>query len=137
MSAAPALMSAEGYINSYRNAWGAATAAARQAYDDAVRRRGRPVAGRPSIPLSELAVPVPLSRFVWPTVRLWVCRICEALVTVKANAPSDRMYFPMWHGFDYPQLHLLRRCIRNVAGSWLGACALLAAAHMCPSKAHL
>ena len=79
-------MSAESYINSYRNAWGAATAAARQAYDDAVRRRGRPVAGRPNVPLSELAVPVPLSRFVWPTVRLWVCRACKAHLSVKAHA---------------------------------------------------
>lgn len=59
---------AELYLNRYRNAWGAMTVAAKQAYDDAVRRRGRPAAGRPAIPLSELAVPLPLSRFLWPSV---------------------------------------------------------------------
>ena len=68
--AAATTATAENYMNRYRNAWGAATAAARQLYDDALRRRGgRATVGRAAVPLAELAVPVPLSRFVWPLVR--------------------------------------------------------------------
>ena len=40
-----------------------------QAYNDAVKRRGRPAAGQVSVPLAELPFPLPLSRFQWPQVR--------------------------------------------------------------------
>ena len=68
---APGLF-AEGYVNRYRNSWTAAVAATKTFVDDMSRRRGRPPAGAPrvSISMAELPVPVPLSRFQWPSVRL-------------------------------------------------------------------
>ena len=61
--------SAEGYLNRYRNGWGAASGAARFLLDETVRRRGKPVGGVPAMPLAELPLPVPISRFAWPIVR--------------------------------------------------------------------
>ena len=63
------MTSAEGYLNRYRNGWSASAAAVKAYVDEIVRRRGKPMAGRPPIPLSELSVPVPISRFLWPFVR--------------------------------------------------------------------
>ncbi|BDA48817.1 probable pH-interacting protein at C-terminar half [Coccomyxa sp. Obi] len=61
-----ATTSAEGYLNRYRNGWAASAAATKAFVDETVRRRGKPVAGKPAIPLAELPVPVPISRFLWP-----------------------------------------------------------------------
>lgn len=61
--------SAEGYMNRYRNGWSASSAATKQFVDEQVRRRGKPKDGVPAIPLAELPVPIPLSRFQWPLVR--------------------------------------------------------------------
>ena len=61
--------SAEGYLNRYRSGWGAAAAACKAFADETVRRRGKPLNGQPAIPLAELPVPVPVSRFLWPFVR--------------------------------------------------------------------
>lgn len=56
-------------MNRYRNGWSASSAATKQFVDEQVRRRGKPKDGVPAIPLAELPVPVPLSRFQWPLVR--------------------------------------------------------------------
>ncbi len=60
-------------MNRYRNGWPAASAAAKAVVDEQVRRRGKPKDGVPAIPLAELAMPVPMSKFQWPLVRhgLW------------------------------------------------------------------
>ncbi len=65
-----ASLSAEGYVNRYRNSWTAAVAATKTFVDDMARKKGRPPAGgaRVSIPMADLPVPVPLSRFQWPSV---------------------------------------------------------------------
>ena len=63
------LTSAEGYLNRYRNGWAASAAAVKAWVDEAVRRRGKPVGGQAPVPLNELPVPVPISRFLWPFVR--------------------------------------------------------------------
>lgn len=60
---------AEGYLNRYRNGWSASSAAIKAYVDETVRRRGKPVGGKPAVPLAELPVPVPISRFLWPFVR--------------------------------------------------------------------
>ena len=65
-----ATTSAEGYLNRYRNGWAASAAATKAFVDETVRRRGKPVAGKPAIPLADLPVPMPISRFLWPFVRL-------------------------------------------------------------------
>lgn len=65
-----ATTSAEGYLNRYRNGWAASAAATKAFVDETVRRRGKPVAGKPAIPLAELPVPMPISRFLWPFVRI-------------------------------------------------------------------
>ena len=62
--------SAEGFLNRYRNSWSAAYHAHKAMIEELSRRRGRPAAGAaPTMPVSELALPVPLSRFQWPMVR--------------------------------------------------------------------
>ena len=62
--------SAEGFLNRYRNSWSAAYHAHKAMIEELSRRRGRPAAGAaPTVPVSELALPVPLSRFQWPLVR--------------------------------------------------------------------
>ena len=62
--------SAEGFLNRYRNSWNAAYHAHKAMIEELSRRRGRPAAGvAPTVPVSELALPVPLSRFQWPMVR--------------------------------------------------------------------
>ena len=62
--------SAEGFLNRYRNSWSAAYHAHKAMIEELTRRRGRPAAGAaPTVPVSELALPVPLSRFPWPMVR--------------------------------------------------------------------
>ena len=63
---------AEGYANRYRNSWTAAVAATKTLVEEVSRRRGRPPAGAPrvSISMADLPVPVPLSRFQWPSVSL-------------------------------------------------------------------
>ena len=64
-------LSAEGYVNRYRNSWGAAYSAHKAIIEELSRRRGRPLAGvLPSVSVTELSVPVPLSRFQWPLVSL-------------------------------------------------------------------
>jgi len=57
-------------VNRYRNSWTAAVAATKTFVDDMARKKGRPPAGgaRVSIPMADLPVPVPLSRFQWPSV---------------------------------------------------------------------
>ena len=61
--------SAEGFLNRYRNAWPAAVTATRSWVEDAVKRKGRPLPGTSThIQLSELPIPLPLSRFQWPLV---------------------------------------------------------------------
>ena len=61
--------SAEGFLNRYRNAWPAAVTATRSWVEDAVKRKGRPPPGTSThIQLSELPIPLPLSRFQWPLV---------------------------------------------------------------------
>ena len=62
------LTSAEGYLNRYRNGWAASAAAVKAWVDEAARRRGKPVGGQAPVPLNELPVPVPTSRFLWPFV---------------------------------------------------------------------
>ena len=62
------LTSAEGYLNRYRNGWSASAAAVKAWVDEAARRRGKPVGGQAPVPLNELPVPVPISRFLWPFV---------------------------------------------------------------------
>jgi hypothetical protein len=64
------MTSAEGYLNKYRNGWSASAAAVKAWVDETVRRRGKPIGGKPPIPLSELPVSVPISRFLWPFVSL-------------------------------------------------------------------
>jgi hypothetical protein len=67
MADAATTNSAEAFLNRYRNAWNAATAAYKALYDEGVRRRGRPTPGLPrGVTLSELPCPLPLSRYVWP-----------------------------------------------------------------------
>lgn len=61
--------SAEGYLNRYRNGWATSAAAVKAWADETVRRRGKPLHGQPAVPLAELPVPVPTSRFQWPFVR--------------------------------------------------------------------
>ena len=62
--------SAEGFLNRYRNSWSAAYHAHKAMIEELSRRRGRPTArAAPALPVSELALPVPLSRFQWPLVR--------------------------------------------------------------------
>ncbi len=68
-----AMTSAEGYLNRYRNGWAASSAATKAFVDETVRRRGKPVGGKPAIPLAELPVPVPISRFLWPFVSSLLC----------------------------------------------------------------
>ena len=64
------MASAEAYLNRYKNGWSAASQAAKQLFEDCQRRRGRQPAGAPPLmPLAEVPVPVPISRFAWPTVR--------------------------------------------------------------------
>ncbi|KAA6424010.1 MAG: enhancer of isoform C [Trebouxia sp. A1-2] len=84
-----ASLSAEGYVNRYRNSWTAAVAATKTFVDDMARKKGRPPAGgvRVSIPMADLPVPVPLSRFQWPSsagkgqrgnlVRCGQCHMCR------------------------------------------------------------
>ena len=60
--------SAEGYLNRYRNGWGASAVATKAWVDETIRRRGKPVGGQPAIPVGDLPVPVPISRFLWPFV---------------------------------------------------------------------
>ncbi|KAK9838020.1 hypothetical protein WJX74_009849 [Apatococcus lobatus] len=58
---------AEGFLNRYRNAWPAAVTATRSWVEDAVKRKGRPLPGTSThIQLSELPIPLPISRFQWP-----------------------------------------------------------------------
>lgn len=66
-----AQVSAEAYSNRYKNAWTASSMAAKQFYDDCSKRRGRPpsTGGHLLVPLSEVPVPVPISRFLWPQAR--------------------------------------------------------------------
>lgn len=52
---------AEGYTNRYRNGWGASAAAHRAAVEEA--RRNKRGTG-PTV--SQMAAPLPLSRFTWP-----------------------------------------------------------------------
>lgn len=68
---------AEGYANRYRNSWTAAVAATKTLVEEVSRRRGRPPAGAPrvSISMADLPVPVPLSRFQWPSVSFVVISI--------------------------------------------------------------
>ncbi len=73
------LTSAEGYLNRYRNGWAASAAAVKAWVDEAVRRRGKPVGGQAPVPLNELPVPVPISRFLWPFVS-------PALTTISSGA---------------------------------------------------
>ena len=68
-----ALTSAEGYLNRYRNGWGASAGAVKAWVDEAARRRGKPLPGQAPVPVHELPVPVPISRFLWPFVSL-LCR---------------------------------------------------------------
>ena len=69
LSAVLSSLSAEGYVNRYRNSWTAAVAATKTFVEDMSRKRGRPPAGgRVSIPMADLPVPVPLSKFQWPSV---------------------------------------------------------------------
>ena len=71
LSAVLPSLSAEGYVNRYRNSWTAAVAATKTFVEDMSRKRGRPpVGGRVSIPMADLPVPVPLSKFQWPSVCL-------------------------------------------------------------------
>lgn len=56
-------------MNRYRNGWAASSAATKAYVDETVRRRGKPVGGKPAISLAELPVPMPISRFLWPFVR--------------------------------------------------------------------
>ena len=68
-SAGVPMVSAEAYLNRYKNGWTATSMAAKQFYEDCQKRRGRPAAGAPPpIPMSEVPVPVPISRFPWPQV---------------------------------------------------------------------
>lgn len=62
------LTSAEGYLNRYRNGWGASSAATKAWVEEMVRRRGKPLGGQAPVPLVDLPVPVPISRFLWPFV---------------------------------------------------------------------
>ena len=59
---------AEGYNNKYRNGWGASVAAVRAAVEE--QRRNKRGTGTP---VSQMAAPLPLSRFAWPVsaVRCW------------------------------------------------------------------
>ncbi len=52
---------AEGYNNRYRNGWGASVAAVRAAVEE--QRRNKRGTGTP---VSQMAAPLPLSRFAWP-----------------------------------------------------------------------
>ena len=73
-----ASLSAEGYVNRYRNSWTAAVAATKTFVDDMARKKGRPPAGgRVSIPMADLPVPVPLSRFQWPSVSCHLIHMCS------------------------------------------------------------
>lgn len=63
-----ALTSAEGYLNRYRNGWATSAAAVKAWVDEMVRRRGKPLGGQAPVPLNEMPVPVPISRFLWPFV---------------------------------------------------------------------
>ncbi|KAL3131285.1 hypothetical protein ABBQ38_000578 [Trebouxia sp. C0009 RCD-2024] len=83
-----ASLSAEGYVNRYRNSWTAAVAATKTFVEDMSRKKGRPPAGgRVTIPMADLPVPVPLSRFQWPSsagkgqrgnlVRCGQCHMCR------------------------------------------------------------
>ena len=63
-----ALTSAEGYLNRYRNGWATSAAATKAWVDEMVRRRGKPLGGQAPIPLNEMPVAVPISRFLWPFV---------------------------------------------------------------------
>jgi hypothetical protein len=63
------MTSAEGYLNRYRNGWSASAAAVKAYVDETVRRRGKSIGGKPPVPLSELPVSIPISRFLWPFVR--------------------------------------------------------------------
>lgn len=62
------LTSAEGYLNRYRNGWAASSAATKAWVEEMVRRRGKPLGGQAPVPLVDLPVPVPISRFLWPFV---------------------------------------------------------------------
>ncbi|KAK9868990.1 hypothetical protein WJX84_004562 [Apatococcus fuscideae] len=58
---------AEGFLNRYRNAWTAAITATRGWVEDAIKRKGKPLPGTSThIQLSELPIPLPISRFQWP-----------------------------------------------------------------------
>ncbi len=58
---AMAAAGAEGYANRYRNGWGASVAAVRAAVEEARRNKRHAVT-----PASQMAAPLPLSRFAWP-----------------------------------------------------------------------
>ena len=65
------LVSAETYLNRYKNGWMASSIGAKQFYDECAKRKGRPSAtgGPAPLPLSEVPVPVPIPKFAWPQVR--------------------------------------------------------------------
>lgn len=59
---------AEGYNNKYRNGWGASVAAVRAAVEE--QRRNKRGTGTP---VSQMAAPLPLSRFAWPVSAVRCC----------------------------------------------------------------
>ena len=104
-----ASLSAEGYVNRYRNSWTAAVAATKTFVDDMARKRGRPPAGgRVAIPMADLPVPVPLSRFLWPSVGFLSCPVsscCVASTLVAQGSSAKAVSVPLdmclWHSASH------------------------------------
>ena len=98
--------SAEGFLNRYRNSWSAAYHAHKAMLEELSRRRGRPAAGAaPTVPVSELALPVPLSRFQWPMVR-------RSLHSVIRTGGYLMLWLCLLHGLRWGQRGRPRACIR-------------------------
>lgn len=74
---------AEGYNNRYRNGWGASIAVVRAAVEE--QRRNKRGTGTP---ISQMAAPLPLSRFAWPVSA--VCRPSSRVLSFISAQPMHR-----------------------------------------------
>lgn len=64
------LCAAETYVNRYKQGWVASSQVAQQYFNECSKKGRKTLANAaPSIPLSEIPLPVPISRFIWPQVR--------------------------------------------------------------------
>ena len=97
------LTSAEGYLNRYRNGWGASSAATKAWVEEMVRRRGKPLGGQAPVPLVDLPVPVPISRFLWPFVSLSSFSVAVGPASVLKQSPRHCSSCCNWPGEHHTQ----------------------------------